>query len=133
MNKLILIGNLTRDPEMRKTATGESVCNFTLAVNKRTKSDHPEADYFRVTAWRETADNCFKYLAKGRKACVIGPVSLGSYTDRDGAVRYHLAVDAREVEFLTPKKDAQPADDVQAQKDAARGFTQVPDEEVPDF
>lgn len=95
MNKVILIGNLTRDPEKRQTQDGRSVCNFTLAVNRRTRSDHPEADYFRVTTWDQTADNCAKFLAKGRKAYVEGPVHLEQYTDRDGVIRYNLKVDAR--------------------------------------
>ena len=98
MNKVILIGNLTKDPEKRQTQDGRSVCNFTLAVNRRSRSDHPEADYFRVTAWDQTADNCAEYLAKGRKAYV------------DGAIRYNLKVDARTVEFLTPRSDNKPAE-----------------------
>ena len=93
MNKLILIGNLTRDPEKRQTQDGRSVCNFTLAVNNRTSRDHPEADYFRVTTWDQTADNCAKFLAKGRKAYVEGPVHLEQYTDRDGVIRYNLIYD----------------------------------------
>ena len=107
MNKAFLIGNLTRDPELRSAPSGDSVCSFTLAVNKRTKAEHPEADYFRVTCWRQTAENCAKYLGKGKKACVTGSVHLESYTDRDGALRYSLKVDAEEVEFLTPKKEGQ--------------------------
>ena len=127
MNKVFLIGNLTRDPELRKTQEGKSVCNFTLAVNKRTNKDHPEADYFRCTAWGDMGDNCFKCLAKGRKACVVGEVHLDSYPDRDGVIRYNLTVRADSVEFLTPKKDAQAA------QDEAAGYVQVPDDEVPDF
>ena len=129
MNKLILIGNLTRDPEKRQTQDGRSVCNFTLAVNNRTSRDHPEADYFRVTTWDQTADNCAKFLAKGRKAYVEGPVHLEQYTDRDGVIRYNLKVDARAVEFLTPRSDAAPS----APAVDERGFVQVPDDEVPEF
>lgn len=131
MNKLFLIGNLTRDPELRKTPDGSSVCNFTVAVNRRSRSDHPEADYFRVTCWEGTADNCAKYLAKGRKVNVIGRVHLDSYTDRDGALRYNLKVDAQEVEFLTPKGDASSGADAPATD--ANGYVQVDDEELPEF
>mgnify|MGYP002627440193 CR=1 FL=1 len=137
MNKLFLIGNLTRDPELRKTPEGRSVCNFTVAVNRRSRSDHPEADYFRVTCWDGTADNCFKYLAKGRKVNVIGRVRLDSYTDRDGALRYNLKVDAQEVEFLTPKGDTSTGAGTSAGADApatdAGGYVQVDDEELPEF
>lgn len=132
MNKVILIGNLTRDPEKRQTQDGRSVCNFTLAVNKRTSRDHPEADYFRVTAWDQTADNCAKYLAKGRKAYVEGPVHLEQYTDRDGVIRYNLRVDARAVEFLTPRSDAAASAPSAPAVDES-GYTQVPDDEVPEF
>jgi len=154
MNKVILIGNLTRDPEKRQTQDGRSVCNFTLAVNKRTRSDHPEADYFRVTTWDQTADNCAKFLAKGRKAYVDGPVHLEQYTDRDGVIRYNLKVDARAVEFLTPRTssgaDAPPSQDTSSVGEAdtfpsrgrhdgeglpvdESGYVQVPDDEVPEF
>ena len=132
MNKVILIGNLTRDPEKRQTQDGRSVCNFTLAVNKRTSRDHPEADYFRVTTWDQTADNCFKYLAKGRKAYVEGPVHLEQYTDRDGVIRYNLKVDARAVEFLTPRSDAAPSAPSAPAVDES-GYVQVPDEDLPEF
>ena len=80
MNKLTIIGNLTRDPELRTTASGVNVCSFTVAVNRRNRRDdqngQPEADFFRVTAWRQLADICSKYLAKGRKVCVVGAVSV---------------------------------------------------------
>ena len=76
MNKLIIIGNLTRDPELRTTQDGTAVCNFTVAVNRKARTDgHPEADYFRVTAWRTLGESCAKYLTKGKKVCVIGAIS----------------------------------------------------------
>lgn len=125
MNKVFLIGNLTRDPELRTTQSGDAVCNFTLAVNKRVKKgDHPEADYFRVTVWNEKGRNCAQYLAKGKKANVIGEVRLESYADQQGVMRYHMAVKADDVEFLTPKGEATAA--------SGGGYTQVPDEELPE-
>lgn len=121
MNKAFEIGNLTKDPELRTTPDGRAVCNFTLAVNRRAKNaEHPEADYFRVTVWDTLAENCGKYLAKGRKACVNGPVHLAHYADQDGAMRYYLQLDAKEVEFLSPRQNATPADD--------GGFVQVEDD-----
>ena len=117
MNKLILIGNLTRDPQLRTTSTGVNVCDFTVAVNRRLSAQQrangqqAEADFFRVTAWRELGENCAKYLAKGRKVSVCGPVSVSTYTGNDGITRATLEVTADEVEFVTPRGDATaPAD-----------------------
>lgn len=106
MNKAILIGNLTRDPEMRRTQDGTSVCNFTLAVNRPKRDGEPEADFFRVTAWRQLGESCAKYLAKGRKCCAVGPVELQSYTGQDGETRYSLCVTAESVEFLSSQTEA---------------------------
>lgn len=78
-----------------------------MAVNKRTRSDHPEADYFRVTAWERLADNCAQYLGKGKKVCVIGSVSARVYTGNDGENRVSLEVTAQEVEFLSPARGDQ--------------------------
>lgn len=106
MNKLTIIGNLTRDPESRTTQSGISVCSFTVAVNRRkTQEGQPEADFFRVSAWRQLGENCAKYLTKGRKVCVIGPVSVSTYKGQDGAVRATLEVTAEDVEFLSPKDE----------------------------
>lgn len=110
MNMVFLIGNLTRDPEMRQVQTARGitdVCSFTLAVNRRVaQGQHPEADYFRVTVWGAMGVSCGKYLAKGRKACVIGIVSCRTYNANDGTVRASLEVTAENVEFLTPRADA---------------------------
>lgn len=133
MNKIILIGNLTRDPETRTTATGLSVCSFTIAVNRRkTQQNQPEADFFRITAWRQLAELCQKYLAKGRKVCVTGSVSVSTYEGKDGTTRASLEVTADEIEFLSPKaEDGSGMGDMgqgaQASKDAS-GFTQVDEE-----
>ena len=97
MNKLTIIGNLTADPELRTTQDGKSVCSFTVAVNRR-KND--EADFFRVTAWEERGEICKKYLEKGKKCCVIGPVTVRTYQANDGSTRASLEVTAQEVEFL---------------------------------
>lgn len=103
MNKLIIIGNLTRDPDKRTTPAGVSVCSFTVAVNRRNNDD---ADFFRVNAWRELADNCGKYLAKGRKVYVEGRVRLNTYKTADGTDRAELCVDASGVEFLSPRVES---------------------------
>lgn len=110
MNKNIIIGNLTRDPDLRTTQDGTRVCNFTVAVNRRVRaSGQPEADYFRVTAWRTLGENCAKYLSKGRKVCVTGPVAARAYTGSDGIVRATLELTADEVEFLSAHSSGQDA------------------------
>ena len=127
MNKLTIIGNLTRTPELRVTDGGINVCTFTVAVNRRVKKDaHPEADYVRVTAWRELGNTCAKYLDKGRKVCVIGTVRAAAYIDNQGTARATLELTAEDVEFLTPRAQvASPAGT------DAEGFTQVEDNDLP--
>lgn len=102
MNKLTIIGNLTKDPELRTTATGLSVCSFTVAVNRR-KGAETETDFFRVSAWRERGETCAKFLQKGKKVCVVGPVSVSTFTGNDGSTKASLEVTAEDVEFLSPR------------------------------
>ena len=148
MNKVFLIGNLTADPILRTTAAGDSVCSFTVAVNRRRRSNaeagQPEADFFRVSAWRQLGENCAKYLAKGRKVNVIGSVSCRTYVGNDGQTRASLEVQADDVEFLTPRSEqgdmggyTAPAASAPAPRPAASnvpqggGFVQVDEEELP--
>ncbi|MBQ1779377.1 MAG: single-stranded DNA-binding protein [Acidaminococcaceae bacterium] len=109
MNQLTIIGNLTRDPELRTTSAGISVCSFTVAVNRKKQGQQPEADYFSVSAWRERGENCAKFLLKGKKVCVVGPVSVRTYQAQNGETRAQMEVTADEVEFLTPRTEGQPA------------------------
>ena len=143
MNKLTIIGNLTRDPELRTTTTGVNVCDFTVAVNRRQRRDaqngQPEADFFRVSAWRERGELCAKYLAKGRKVCVIGPVSVRTYTGNDGTTRASLEVTADEVEFLSSRNDGDTAggytapavSEAPSADSQTAGFTAVETDELP--
>lgn len=104
-----MIGNLVADPELRTTQAGDSVCSFRIAVNRRRRNadaNQPEADFFRVSAWRQLGENCSRYLAKGRKVSVVGTVSASAYTGNDGQAHASLEVQADDVEFLTPKGDA---------------------------
>ena len=106
MNKAILVGNLTRDPELRATASGISVCTFTIAVNRRVSRDaqaqgQRDADFIPIVTWRGLADNCAKYLAKGRKVAVTGSIQTRSYDAQDGTRRYVTEILADEVEFLS--------------------------------
>lgn len=102
MNKLTIIGNLTKDPELRATPQGINVCDFTVAVNRHKGEG---SDFFRVTAWRQLGENAAKYLAKGRKVCVVGAVSARAYQTQSGETRVSLEVTAEDVEFLSPKAD----------------------------
>lgn len=99
MNKVFLTGNLTRDPESKTTQSGISVCTFNMAVGR----GKDQTDFFRVTAWRQLADNCRQYLAKGKKVAVVGTVTAEAYMGKDGQPKASLEVNADNVEFLSPK------------------------------
>ena len=136
MNKSVIIGNLTRDPELRTTQDGTPVCNFTVAVNRRVRaSGQPEADYFRVTAWRTLGENCAKYLSKGRKVFVTGPLSARTYQAQDGSTRVSLEVTADDVEFLSSRADAEAMGSAPANTAGvtatSSGFTAVETDELP--
>lgn len=132
MNSLHIIGNLVKDPELRTTATGLSVCSFTVAVNRRkTNGNQPEADYFNVTAWRERGEVCAKYLSKGKKVSVVGAVSVRTW-ESNGKHGASLEVLADEVEFLSPREQAQePVQEPQI--DQQTGFQQVQMEDEDDL
>jgi len=105
MNKIFLIGNLTRDPELRSTQSGVSVCTFTIAVDRRfaPQGGERQTDFFRINAWRGLGETCSRYLAKGRKVAVVGELQARTYEDKNGVTRMSLEVSADEVEFLTPR------------------------------
>lgn len=105
MNKVFLIGNLTRDPELTETSSGTQICRFGMAVNRQyTSSDgERETDFFNVTAWRGTAENIARYCRKGHKVAVLGSVQIRSYEDRDGVKRTAVDIVAQDVEFLTQR------------------------------
>ena len=106
MNKVILIGNLTKDPELSTTNSGINYCRFTLAVPKRfAQAGERDAEFINIVVWRVQADNCHKYLKKGSKACVIGSLQTRSYDAQDGSKRYVTEVVAEEVEFLSTKSN----------------------------
>ena len=125
MNKLTIIGNLVRDPELRTTSAGVNVCDFTVAVNRRNaREGQQNADFFRVSAWRQLGENCAKFLAKGRKVCVVGPVSVRTYQTNNGETKANLEVVADDVEVLSPT-------DAPAPVDAETGMQIVHPDELP--
>lgn len=105
MNKVFLIGNLTRDPEASTTTSGVSVCRLAIAVNRRFSSadGSREVDYFNVTAWRGLADNCSKFLKKGNKIAVSGSIQTRTYDKQDGTKGFAVDIVADDIEFLTPR------------------------------
>lgn len=117
MNKIVLIGNLTKDPETRSTPNGITVCSFTIAVNRRfeAKDGEKTTDFFRINAWRGLGDSCARWLSKGKKVAVLGELQARLYNDKDGNARMSLDVSADEVEFLSPaekktKEESEPFD-----------------------
>jgi len=106
MNKAILIGNLTKDPDSRVTASGTSVCAFTIAITRKfaDASGNKVADFIPIVTWRGLAENCSKYLHKGSKVAIIGEIQTRSYEAQGGSKRYVTEVVADEVQFLDSRK-----------------------------
>src|SRR5215469_3401012 len=106
MNKIMLIGNLGRDPDMSYTPSGKAVTRFSLAVNRRVKSSERTAEdteWFNIVAWENLAETCNNYLHKGTKVFIEGRLQQRKYTDKEGAQRTAVEVIATEMEILTPK------------------------------
>lgn len=102
MNKIILIGNLTRDPELTETANYKKLCRFTIAVGRT--FDKEKTDFFRCTAWEQKAEVIEKYVHKGNKLGVIGRLEINE-TEKDGVKTRHHNIIVDEIEFLTPKSE----------------------------
>ena len=107
LNKIILMGRLTRDPELRRTASGTAVTSFSLAVDRDFKSQNgeKETDFIDVVAWRSTAEFVSKYFTKGRMAVVEGRLQIRDWTDRDGGKRRSAEVIADNVYFGDSRRD----------------------------
>jgi single-strand DNA-binding protein len=108
-NKVFLIGNLTRDPELRYTTSGVPVTRFTLAINRNFKSGNQDADFIKVVTWRKLAEFCGEYLAKGKSVALEGRLQIDEY-EKDGKKRTGAEIVADNVQFLTRKND--PSGDV---------------------
>ncbi|MFL6466500.1 MAG: single-stranded DNA-binding protein [Pyrinomonadaceae bacterium] len=109
-NKIIIVGNLGRDPELRYTPQGVAVCDFSMATNERKRDKSGEtqevATWFRITLWRNQAENAAKYLKKGSQVYIEGRLSQEEWTDRDGNNRQTLSVQASEMHFIGSRGDA---------------------------
>lgn len=125
MNCIIITGYLTADPTARATNSGTSVCSFTVGVTRSHKNQNGdrESDFFRVTAWRQQADFCSKYLTKGMKVFVRGELQPSIFEGKDGKARLSLDVQADAVEILSEKQ--------KEQKKELEGFTDISSDDLP--
>ncbi len=109
LNRVVLIGRLTRDPELRVTTSGKNVCDFSIAVQKRTRSQDgsPDADFFKIIAWERTAEYASNYLTKGRLIAVDGRLQSRKYTTQEGASRESIEIIADNLQSLDrPRENA---------------------------
>ena len=106
LNKAILIGNLTADPELKQTQGGVSVCSFSIGVTRRFKDANGQyqSDFINIVAWRQTAEFISKFFRKGRPICIVGSIQSRSYTDQQGNKRYVTEVVADEASFVDSKQ-----------------------------
>ena len=127
MNKVFLIGNLTKDPELSTTNNGVKFCKFTLAVSRNySKDGKRETDFLNVVVWRAQADNCARYLKKGSKAAVSGSIQTRNY-ENEGRRVYVTEIAADEVQFLSTKNE----DDVDGLDDMDFDALRPIDEDLP--
>lgn len=131
MNRVFLIGNLANDPETRTTQSGLAQCSFRLAVQRRfaNAQGQREADFLPIVCFRQTAELCAKYLAKGRKVAVEGTIQTRSYDAQDGSRKYVTEIIADNVEFLGSSQDGHK--DAEQSAPAQDGFQEVPDDGLP--
>lgn len=108
MNKVYLIGNLTRDPELSETSSGIKLCRFSIAVNRSYASSDGtrETDFFNITVWRNQAEICERYLRKGSKVAIVGSLQNRNYEDKEGNKRTVTDIVASEIEFLSAKNSS---------------------------
>jgi len=141
-NKIILVGNLGRDPELRYTPDGTPVCSFSLATNERrrdrtTGENNDVTTWFRVTLWRRQAEVAQQYLTRGKPVYIEGRLRVEEYTDRDGKTRHSLEVTATDMQFIGSARGGDDAGGPQAKAAAAQPQhagpepTDLTDDDVP--
>lgn len=135
MNKIIISGNLSKDPEFSTSSSGLSVCKFTVAVNRKFKKEDgsTETDFINCVAWRSTADYVSKYVHKGNRLGVIGSLQTRTYDAQDGSKRYVTEILVDEVELYTPKSenDGKPKTEARSKQEIMHGFKPIPDSQLP--
>lgn len=129
MNRIIILGRLTGNPEAKTTDSGLSVTTFCVAVNRR--ADREKADFFRVVTWRGLADSCARYLEKGQQVAVEGELQMRAYEDRDGTKRTAIEINANNVEFLAKAGQRTEAPPAQESDFALYGGELPEDGELP--
>lgn len=124
MNKAILVGRLTKDPELKTTGSGVSVCSFTLAINRRFKNaeGNYDADFINCVAWRQQAEFISKYFSKGRMVGICGSIQTRTYDREDGQRVYVTEVVADEVSFVDSKSQSDSAPSTPAVNNTANSF-----------
>jgi single-strand DNA-binding protein len=132
MNKVYLIGNLTRDPELSETSSNVPFCRFAIAVNRpfANSEGNREVDYFNIIVWRGLAENCGRFLKKGSKVAVVGSIQNRTY-EVEGAKRTATDIVASEVEFLSTNRDDAPIEPIKPVKSEKPGLTQIEDDGLP--
>jgi single-strand DNA-binding protein len=139
-NRIIIVGNLGRDPELRYTPQGTPVCSFTMATNDRRKDKNGEMQdqttWFRVTLWNRQAETASQYLHKGKSVYIEGRLRVDEYTDRDGKLRHSLEVTATDMQFIGSRSD-EPAPERSSSAAASAGPSgpseppELSDEDIP--
>jgi single-strand DNA-binding protein len=131
-NRIIIVGNLGRDPELRYTAQGTPVCSFSMATNERRKDRNGEMQdhttWFRVTLWNRLAETASQYLQKGRQVYIEGRLRVEEYVDRDGKPRHSLEVFATDMQFIGSRGDEAPQE-----RAASAGASPGPADSQPDL
>lgn len=129
-NKIILVGNLGRDPELRYTPQGKAVCSFSMATNEKRRDKSGELQdvttWFKVTLWGNQAETANKYLAKGRPVYIEGRLRLEEWTDRDNNTRYTLDVQATDMQFISAGREDGGSYSGSQQDDHDSGYTGAP-------
>ena len=134
MNKVMLIGRLTRDPEVRYSQNDTAIARYTLAVDRMTRNTEQSADFIRCVCFAKTAEFAEKYFYKGIKISVVGHIQTGSYSDRDGQKVYTTDVVVENQEFCESRSSSSAAPSTQQSPDSADQFMDIPDgidEELP--
>lgn len=128
LNKVILIGHLTADPELKQTQSGISVTSFSIGVTRRfTKSgEQPQSEFINIVAWRQQAEFVTKYFHRGNAICIVGSLQTRSYTDQQGNKRYVTEVVADEISFVEKKSDSAPTHQYDPQNEPTPAFSNAP-------
>lgn len=130
MNKVFLIGRLTKDPELKRTNNDVAFCNFALAVNRpyRSTTGEQSADFINCVAWRITAENLAKYQKKGGQICVIGQIQVRTYDDANGVRRYITEVVCESIEYLSRASNEGTSHQASNEENQANTYYQKPTE-----